>query len=131
MAEIEKELTEKEKKILEESLSGKREEVLRVWEEIKEVFTNIARTFVAWFKAFRKKVDEEAAAGNPNAQYVKYSLEVGQWQANLKKVESKLKVTKQTNARRKLLQEKKYVEDQLAYYEQLQIEALEKMNPND
>jgi hypothetical protein len=131
MAEIEKELTEKEKKILEESLAGKREEALKAWNEIKEVFTKMAQTVIDWFNNFRKNLDEAADKGDPNAQYVKATLELATWEKNLKEVEAKLKYTKKTTARKPLIEEQKICKAQVEKYKQLQIEALEKIGTND
>lgn len=119
-------LTEEEKKGYEESLRGKMDALLEavrpIWEGIKAYFRKVAKAILAW----RKKVDEEAAAGNPNALYVQATLELGYWTERLKEVEAKLKVTKQTVARKKILDQQKHVKAQVDKWKQQQIEAIAK-----
>lgn len=112
-----------------------KQKIVRTWETLKETFkeaiTRVAKKLIVAFKQFvkavrewRKKVDEEAATGNPNALYVQATLELGYWDKRLEEIEAKLKVTKQTVARKKILDQRKYIKAQVDKWKQQQIEAL-------
>lgn len=118
-------LTEEEKKFYAESLRGRIDEHLEAWRPLREALQEAVRRIVDWFTAWRKDLDEKAEAGDTAAQYVKYSLEVRYWQDRVRETEKRLQYTKQTNARRKLLQHLQYEKAQLEKFYELQTQALE------
>lgn len=109
-----------------------KEQITQVWNNIKEAVTRVAKNVISVFKKlveavrkWRKQVDEEAAAGNPKAQYVKYTLEIMYYQRKLEEVDALLKVTKKTTARKPLLERRKHYQENLNYYKQRQQYLLE------
>lgn len=118
-------LTEEEKKFYAESLRGRIDELLEAWRPIREALQEMVRRIIDHFNAWRKDLDERAEAGEPEAQYVKYSLEVRYWQERVRATEYKLQIAKQTNARRRLKQQLEYEKAQLEKFYELQTQALE------
>lgn len=117
-----------------ESLSQEeKERIGEAWESIRTAFMQVADNVKAAFKAvaegiinWRRSVDEDAKAGNVNALYVQATLEKGYWEGKLRDLEKTLAVTKQTVARKRLLDRKKFIQAQVDKWNKQQLDALEK-----
>jgi uncharacterized protein (UPF0297 family) len=117
-------LTEEQKQEIEKEFEGLREKVVAAFKQLAGAIMKAAKAIVNFFRNLRKQLDQAAEDGDPNAQYVVATLDIAYWKSRQEEVDKLLKITKATQARRKLVSRKKYIEEQLQYYERQQALAL-------
>lgn len=69
-------------------------------------------------------IDKEAHEGQPVAQYITYTDELNYWNEKKIEVDRLLEVTKQTQARNRLLRKKSLIETEILFYKALQETAI-------
>jgi predicted nucleic acid-binding Zn-ribbon protein len=97
------EITVEERRAFEETIKYKFEALVDalkpIVKKIADFFKGIAKALLAW----KKDVDQRAEAGEPDAQYVRLSIDLMSIDYHIEETEKKLRVTKKSNARRPLL----------------------------
>ncbi|MED3571944.1 hypothetical protein [Cytobacillus praedii] len=120
-------MKQEEKKAAEESLRGKWEQLYQKLKPLMDILQNMVKRVVTWFRDLLKKVDEEAANGEPGALYTQAQLRLTRYQNELKEIEKKLTYTKQSVARKKLLDQKKLLTRLIAKSREQVLVAMEQL----
>ncbi|MGP9042118.1 hypothetical protein [Cytobacillus kochii] len=98
-----------------------KQKIISVWgnlcmslvDAIRSLLDRIKKAVKGW----RKTINEKAAAGDRGALRAQAELELIHWNKRYKEIEGKLKVTKQTVARKKLLDQWRFVKQQVEKWE--------------
>lgn len=101
----------------------KREDFVR-FKGVRDCIQRIKDSAKCLIKVNGGNVDKAAHEGNPVAQYAAYSEELNYWLAKKLEVDRLLQVTKQSQARRRLLRKRSLIEQEILFYKNLQEEAI-------
>ena len=101
----------------------KRDDFIRL-KGVRDCIKRIKEGARALLKINGTDVDKAAHEGQPVAQYIAYTEELNHWLEKKLEVERRLALTKQTQARRKLVRKKALIEQEIMFYKNLQNKAI-------